>query len=423
MNKPATKPMGTLDKLRSLSSPKDVRIERINIDDLIPDPNQPRSRFRPVDGKVDPQVMAELREFADDINERGQLQPILYRVVDGQKMIIAGERRWRAKRINRDLGRPNSETVDGILRQDLTSENLRLAQLSENLHRDDLTDIETAVYIKNLLEEFPDLKKKDIGTVFNKNSQYVSRILAMLDPQWNDVISSGAIQFASLLEQYRPLPEKQKAELIELFNLEKRPLTSGDIRAAKARAEAEDAARKVESAQHTHDAGKTSANDPATEHEATTGSASAGSEAAVQPPRFPSSPPAGQVTLDADLASEVSKFLAQSAPEGETYRPTGDTTANAGTANRPIKDTGGEAIIPRGPAALSSAIHEKREIRMTLAQLEKLLSRGALEGKGHQVSVMLPVDEVKSALVKMGAPLPEDDSNVVLNLLEAVNKM
>jgi ParB family chromosome partitioning protein len=139
------------------------------------------------------------------------------------------------------------------------------------------------------------------------------------------------------------------------------------------------------------------------------------------PPRIPSSPPAGQVKLDADLANEVSEFLAKSAPEGETYRPSGNAATNTG--NGKIKDTGGEAVMPRGPAALSPAIHEKREIRMTLAQLEKLLSRCALEGKGHQVSVMLPVDEVKGALVKMGAPLPEDDSNVVMNLLEAVNKM
>lgn len=421
MKAPA-KQMGTLEKLRTLSSPKDVRIERINIDELVPDPNQPRSRFRPVDGQIDPQVMAELREFADDLDQRGQLQPILYRVVDGQKMIVAGERRWRAKRLNRELGRPNSETVDAILRQDLTAENLRLAQLSENLHRDDLTDIETAVYIKNLLEEFPDLKKKDIGTVFNKNSQYVSRILAMLDPQWDDVISSGAIQFASLLEQYRPLPDKQKAELRELAKSEKRALTSGDIRAAKARAEAEAAGMSVEAIHLAREAGKGPANDPGADGTGA-GEGAAGSRAVGEhPARILSSPSAGHVQLDANLANEVSKFLASSSPDGETYRPNTEA-ATVDRSSRHIKDTGGDAVIPRGPAALSPAIHEKREIRMTLAQLEKLLSHGALEGKGHQVSVMLPVDEVKGALVKMGAPLPEDDSNVVMNLLEAVNKM
>lgn len=413
MNAPAKK-MGTLEKLRSLAPPKDARIDAIPLDELIPDPNQPRSRFRPVDGKVDEKVMTELREFADDLDQNGQLQPILYRIVDGQKMIIAGERRWRGKKINRELGRPNSDTVLGILRQDLTAEKLRLAQLAENLQRDDLTDIETAVYIKNLLDEFPDLKKKDIGTVFNKNSQYVSRILAMLDPQWDDVITSGAIQFASLLEQYRPLPEKQKAELRELAKEENRALTSGDIRAAKSRAEAE----KADGAQVVSQPG------PAPAASAVQGADSYQLSGESTPAsRVPASPPAGQVKLDADLASQVSDFLASSAPQGETYRPNTDTSTTAERQTRAIKDTGGDAVMPRGPSAMSGAIHEKREIKMSLAQLEKLLSHDALVGKGHQVSVMLPVDEVKGALLKIGATLPEDDNNMVLSLLEAINAM
>jgi len=423
MKAPA-KQMGTLDKLRSLASPKDARIEPIPLDDLVPDPNQPRSRFRPVDGKVDEQSLADLLEFANDLDENGQLQPILYRVVGNQKMIIAGERRWRAKKINREMGRKNSDTVDAILRQDLTAEKLRLAQLSENLQRDDLTDIETAVYIKNLLDEFPDLKKKDIGSVFNKRQQYVSRILAMLDPQWDDVIASGAIQFASLLEQYRPLPDKQKAELREVAKAENRALTSGDIRAAKTRADNE-AAAIAATAKHdaTSGSGAPSAGSgTASEADQLAGQGSTAAGQAAKP-QHPSSPPAGQVQLDTELASEVSKFLKDSSPANETYRPNGGQVPNAHSNAGQIKDTGGDAVIPSGSAGLSSSIYEKREVKMTLAQLEKLLSRGALEGKGHQVSVMLPVDEVKSALVRMGAPMPDDDSNMVMNLLEAVNRM
>ena len=423
--KAVSKQMGTLDKLRSLSTPKSGRIETLKLDDLIPDPNQPRSRFRPVDGQIEEAEQAKLRELADDLFENGQLQPILYREVDGQKMIIAGERRWRAQKLNRDLGRANSSTVDGIHRQDLTADRLRLAQLSENLQRDDLTDLETAVYIKNLLDEYPDLKKKDIGNVFNKKQNYVSRILAMLDSQWEDVISTGAIQFASLLEQYRPLPEKQKSELRDLFREQKRPLTSGDIRAAKARAEAEAAA--IAAANANADAMRRAEVDgagPANDSVVESGDGlNVGSRGGDAPSRSPSSAPGGQAKLDPDLASQVSQFLAESSPQGENYRPSENATANTERANRQIKDTGGDAVIPHGPAALSPAIHAKREIKMTLAQLEKLLSREALEGKGHQVSVMLPIDEVKGALVKMGAPVPEDDSSVVLNLLEAINKM
>jgi len=411
-----SKPMGTLDKLRSLSTPANVRVEQIDLDDLIPDPNQPRARFRPVDGKVDAQVMAELREFADDLDQNGQLQPILYRVVDGKKMIIAGERRWRGKKINRDLGRANSKTIDAIHRQDLTAEKLRLAQLAENLQRDDLTDIETAVYIKNLLEEFPDLKKKDIGTVFNKKSQYVSRILAMLDPQWSDVISSGAIQFASLLEQYRPLPTAAQDELKALAASEGRALTSGDIRAAKLRYVAgSDKSIEQPGPQESGQSG---------------GVADAGQASDVSAPGTSAelAEQAAKPLIDEDLASKVSDFIASSAPQGENYKP----SAAATDAPRPrpaqqpqqrLLDTGGDAVIPQGAAALSSALFEKREVKLTVDQLERLLSKNALLNKVHQVSVMLPIEEIRHAIANMGGTLPDDDSLVVMNLLEAVNKM
>lgn len=410
-----SKPMGTLDKLRSLSTPTNVRVEPVKLDDLIPDPNQPRSRFRPVDGKIDPQVLAELREFADDLDQNGQLQPILYRIVDGKKMIIAGERRWRAKKLNRELGRANSETIDAIHRQDLTADKLRLAQLAENLQRDDLTDIETAVYIKNLLEEFPDLKKKDIGTVFNKKSQYVSRILAMLDPQWNDVISSGAIQFASLLEQYRPLPAAAQDELKALAARENRALTSGDIRAAKLRyvdgpEKTLEQSRPQESVQGgVADAGS-----------ASNGSAPGASAAPAEQ--------ASKPLIDEDLANKVSDFIASSAPQGESYKPSASAT-DAPPPRQPqqpqqrLLDTGGDAVIPQGAAALSPALFEKREVKLTVDQLERLLSKNAIQNKVHQVSVMLPVDEIKQAIANMGGTLPDDDSLVVMNLLEAVNKM
>lgn len=411
-----SKPMGTLDKLRSLSSPTNSRIEQIPLDDLIPDPNQPRSRFRPVDGNVDPQVLAELRELADDLDQNGQLQPIVYRIVDGKKMIVLGERRWRAKKLNRELGRANSSTVDGVHRQDLTAEKLRLAQLAENLQRDDLTDIETAVYIKNLLEEFPDLKKKDIGTVFNKKSQYVSRILAMLDPQWSDVISSGAIQFASLLEQYRPLPAAAQEELKALAARENRSLTSGDIRAAKLRYV--DGPEKSVEQSRSQESGQSG------------GAADAGSASSGSAPGASAAPAdhASKPLIDEDLANKVSDFIASSAPQGESYKPSASATdtpqpRQPQQPQQRLLDTGGDAVIPKGAAALSPALFEKREVKLTVDQLERLLSKNAIQNKVHQVSVMLPVDEIKQAIANMGGTLPDDDSLVVMNLLEAVNKM
>ena len=62
----------------------------INIDDIEPNPYQPRVTF-------DPQALEEL---ASSIRTLGLIQPITVRSVhDGKYQIISGERRFRASRI------------------------------------------------------------------------------------------------------------------------------------------------------------------------------------------------------------------------------------------------------------------------------------------------------------------------------------
>jgi len=422
MNNPNKKPAGgTNALLAAMKKPGGRKVEKKNIDDFIPDPKQPRSAFRKADGKVDPLAQAALRELADDIYENGLIQPILYRTENGQAIIGVGERRWRAYHLNRELGRPDSEEIECIQRNDLTAAQLRLIQLSENVQRDDLTDLETAVYIKEILEEHPDLKKKDIGQLYKKGgSQYVSRVLALLDPQWEDVVSTGIITYASLLEQYRPLPDATKEELKALAKRENRALTSGDIRAAKARAEeAKGGPSSIELASA-----------PAAAQPEQGAPAGGGSLEETAQPVSDSTPPApvsstGPV-IDEGLAQQVQELLAASAPQGETYKPS--ATATAGTAPREnaqprLRDTGGEPVIPQGTAALSPALFERLEVRLTLQQLAEMLARNALPNMGHSVSVMLPVADIRSAVQSLGGALPEDDNMVVPTLLDTVNHL
>ncbi|WP_218275073.1 hypothetical protein, partial [Pseudomonas sp. GW460-13] len=82
-------------------------------------------------------------------------------------------------------------------------EKIRLVQLAENLNRDDLTDLEVARFVQQTLDENPKLKKSEMGAIMRKDSQYISRILALLKPEWAHVVDSGMITYASLLEQYR----------------------------------------------------------------------------------------------------------------------------------------------------------------------------------------------------------------------------
>ena len=62
------------------------RLRDIPIDEIHANPAQPRKRF-------DQLALAAL---ADSIRERGVLQPVIVRPVDGGYELVAGERRWRA---------------------------------------------------------------------------------------------------------------------------------------------------------------------------------------------------------------------------------------------------------------------------------------------------------------------------------------
>lgn len=369
--------MGTLDFLNSLEAPT-AQVISIDIDQIEPDEKQPRKRFHPVDGNIDEEAQTALVELADDIAAVGLTQPIIVRELDdGRYNIIAGERRWRAFRLNRDRGFPDSQEIPAIVRQDLTGSKLRLVQLSENLQRDNLTDLEIAQHLRETLEEYPDLQKQELAKVMNKSSQFVSRVLALLDPKWSDVVDSGMITYASLLEQFRPLPLEVQEQLKEKARAEGRPLTSGDIRAAKETAKGQLKA----------------------------------------PPQ-----PTGPVGVNAELAAKVEELIAQQAPENETYRPSAAAKAPAPSRDR-IRDTGGDAVIPAGTGVLSAVAQQKREARLTLQQLATMLNNGALSDLSHTVALSLPVEEMKHSITALGGTLPEDDSQLPTVLAATINKL
>ena len=88
-NKGLGRGLGAILDIESLSEEaKNVaRLEEIAVNDIIPNPNQPRTNF-------DEEALSEL---ADSIRTLGLIQPITVRKdVAGKYMIISGERRWRA---------------------------------------------------------------------------------------------------------------------------------------------------------------------------------------------------------------------------------------------------------------------------------------------------------------------------------------
>ncbi len=112
--------------------------EVVPVSEICPDPDQPRKNFSE----------ADLSELAASIKHHGLLQPLIVTPLSegGTKYrIVAGERRFQASK-----AAGLSEVPVKIVRGD--PKTLFQIQLVENLQREDLTLIETATALRDLIE-------------------------------------------------------------------------------------------------------------------------------------------------------------------------------------------------------------------------------------------------------------------------------
>lgn len=168
MAKPALgKGLGALINTR-VAAPAPVeadgeRVQTISLADIVPSPLQPRLEFR----------ADQLNELVESIRERGIIQPLIVRKVDGKYELIAGERRWRASQIVGITEAP------AIVRKASDQEVLELA-LIENLQREDLNPIEEAAAYARLSREFS-LTQEEISRRVGKSRASVANAMRLLD--------------------------------------------------------------------------------------------------------------------------------------------------------------------------------------------------------------------------------------------------
>ena len=134
----------------------------IPIDDIDPNPLQPRSVFEP----------ERLAELADSIRTHGILQPLIVRRRGNRFELVAGERRWRAAR------RAGQATLPAVL-QDLADDKLLELSLVENIQREDLNPIEVAQAFERLAKELH-LSHEEIGKRTGKDRSTVTNMLRLL---------------------------------------------------------------------------------------------------------------------------------------------------------------------------------------------------------------------------------------------------
>lgn len=115
---------------------------QLAVSDIVPNPWQPRRVFNE----------ARLSELAESIREVGLMQPIVVRRSDDVYQIVAGERRWRAHKM------VGLDAVKAVV-VECSDADMAVLALVENVSRDDLSDYEIAMSIRQTEKEFPDRKR------------------------------------------------------------------------------------------------------------------------------------------------------------------------------------------------------------------------------------------------------------------------
>lgn len=154
----------SIDKTRE-EGPKKERVMELLLDDIVPNKNQPRSKFK--DETMD--------ELAESIKEFGVLQPIIVRIIEGEDKyeIIAGERRYRATKKN------GINTIPALVIENVTDTASLEMALIENIHRDNLSPMEQAYCYKQLIDEF-EITHQEMSKRIGKSRTAITNILRLL---------------------------------------------------------------------------------------------------------------------------------------------------------------------------------------------------------------------------------------------------
>jgi ParB family transcriptional regulator, chromosome partitioning protein len=162
--------------LSSTPSEADTLLE-IAVEEIEPNPNQPRKVFNP----------EHLDELTASIKASGVIQPVIVRRHGTGYQLVAGERRWRAAR---QAGLPR---VPAIVREVTDAESLELA-LVENLLREDLNPMEEAEAYEKLLARFGWTQEELSQRVGKERSSIANALrLLRLPPPIQEDLRSGRL--------------------------------------------------------------------------------------------------------------------------------------------------------------------------------------------------------------------------------------
>jgi ParB family chromosome partitioning protein len=136
---------------------------RISINDIEPNPKQPRRDF-------DDQA---LNELANSIKIHDIIQPVtVSKLANGKYRLVTGERRWRAAKL------AGIQDIPAYIRHTNDAQLLELALL-ENLQREDLNAMEISMSYKRMMEEL-EYTQEQVAERMGKDRSTVANFIRLL---------------------------------------------------------------------------------------------------------------------------------------------------------------------------------------------------------------------------------------------------
>lgn len=145
-----------------LEDVKDKDITEIPIEEIRPNPYQPRKSFN----------QESLIELAESIKNYGVFTPVIVKKSIKGYDLIAGERRLRASKI------AGLTTIPAIVK-DFSDEMMREVALLENLQREDLTSIELALAYQGIIDSLG-ITQEELAFKIGKSRSSVTNTLGLL---------------------------------------------------------------------------------------------------------------------------------------------------------------------------------------------------------------------------------------------------
>jgi ParB family transcriptional regulator, chromosome partitioning protein len=130
-----------------------------------------------------------LSELAESIRSQGIIQPLIVRPAFGSNYeILAGERRWRAAKL------ANLTEVPVVIRE-VQDKNVIALSLIENIQREDLNAIDTALSLQRLIAEFA-MTHENAAAAIGKSRTVVTNLLRLLtlSQEIKDYIQQGLLE-------------------------------------------------------------------------------------------------------------------------------------------------------------------------------------------------------------------------------------